>query len=285
MGLYDRDYTQANSRRQYYGPPQMRFNLPRITPVVKWLLITNVSIYILGIVSPRLGAFLERWFAVDPRHWLTAIQPWRLVTYQFLHDPGWIWHIFFNMFALYFLGPSLERHWGSRKFLPFYLICGASGGLLYTLLVAVRFLPGYPMVGASGSILGLLAAVAILFPHFVLLVLFFPVPIRVAAVGFAFAYLLIVLTRQGPNVGGHAAHLAGMAAGAAYVLLGPKLEGFKLKARSGSWDKKLEQERLLQVEVDRILAKVHRSGLHSLTAKEKRTLKRATQEELRRRRM
>lgn len=284
MGLYDRDYTQSDSRRQHFGPPQMRMNLPRITPVVKWLLIVNIGVFLLGLV-PVLGTLFETWFAVDPGSWLTTVQPWRVVTYQFLHDRQVIWHIFFNMIALFFLGPPLERHWGSRKFLPFYLICGASGGLLYLLLARIGFLPVGIMIGASGSILGLLSAVAILFPHFVLFVLFFPVPIRVAAIAFAFMYFLLVVTRSGGNTGGDVAHLAGMATGAAYVLLHPKLDRYTMKLRAGSWEKKLEESRKLQIEVDRILAKVHRSGLHSLTGKEKKALKRATQEELRRQRL
>lgn len=282
MGLYDRDYSQSDSRQrqQHYGSPQMRFNLPSITPVVKWLLIANISVFLLSL-NRNLGPLLEAWFAVDAKSWATAIQPWRIISYQFLHDTGAIWHIFFNMIALFFLGPPLERHWGSRRFLPFYLVCGAAGGILYLFLAGIRFLPEGHMIGASGSILGLLSACAILFPHFVIFVMFFPVPIRVAAVAFAFMYFLLVVTRGG-NAGGDAAHLAGMAAGAAYVLLGPRLARFKLKTRAGSWEKKVQQQRLLQIEVDRILAKVHDSGLHSLTAKEKRILKKATQEEIRR---
>ena len=187
--------------------------------------------------------------------------------------------------ALFFLGPPLEQHWGSRKFLSFYLICGASGGLLYLLLAGVGFLQPGIMIGASGSILGLLAACAILFPHFTVFVFVFPVPIRVAAIGFGFVYLLMVVTRGGGNTGGDVAHLAGMATGAAYVLLGPRLGQFKLKSRAGSWEKKLEEERKLQIEVDRILAKVHQHGLHSLSGQEKRVLKKATREELKRQRV
>lgn len=288
MGLYDRDYTHADSgpqhsgRHQQYGAPNIRFNLPRLTPVVKWLLIANVSIYVLGVLIPALGRTLERLFAIDPSSWGTTLQFWRVVTYEFLHDRTWPWHIFFNMIALFFLGPPLERHWGSRKFLPFYLICGASGALLYLFLVGVGFLPALPMIGASGSVLGLLSACAILFPHFSIFVFFFPLPIRIAAVAFGFMYFFMVITRSGGNTGGDVAHLAGMVTGAAYVLLGPKIGRYKLKVRSGSWDKKMEEERKLQIEVDRILAKVHREGLHSLSGGEKRILKKATREELRR---
>jgi hypothetical protein len=73
-----------------------------------------------------------------------------------------------------------------------------------------------------------------------------------------------------------------MATGACYVLVQPMWDRFLLKMRSGSWEKRMEEGHRLQIEVDRILAKVHRSGLHSLTRREKTTLKRATQEELRR---
>ena len=71
MGLYDRDYTQSGSRQQHYGSPQMRFSLPRITPVVKWLLIANVGIFVLSQI-PRLGLLLENWFVVDARSWGAA---------------------------------------------------------------------------------------------------------------------------------------------------------------------------------------------------------------------
>jgi membrane associated rhomboid family serine protease len=282
MGLYDRDYTQApHSRQQYYGTPQFRFGLPALTPAVKWLLIVNVVVFVAGILVPGLGRLLEDWFAVNPQSWFTALQPWRLVTYEFLHSRLGPWHIFFNMLMLFFLGPPLEQRWGWRKFLPFYLVCGACGALLYLLLAGVGFLSPAPLIGASGSVLAVLAACAILFPHFVVFVLFFPVPIRVLAVAAAFAYFLLVITRSA-NAGGEAVHLASMAAGAAYILLQPRWEELGLRNRAKSWEKRAQEQRSLEVEVDRILAKVHQFGLHSLTTKEKRTLKKATQEEIRR---
>lgn len=278
MGLYDRDYTQSEFRQQRFGLPQMRFNLPRVTPAVKWLLIVNIAAFVLSSI-PSFGNLLWNWLAVNPRTWGMALQPWRLIGYQFLH--GGLFHIFVNMFGLYMLGSALERSWGSRKFVAFYLICGASGGILYSLLALVGFLPGGPMVGASGAVLGVVAACAILFPHIVLVLFVFPVPIRVVAVLLAVMSFLTVITR-GANAGGEAAHFAGMAVGAAYVLLFPRWDKFSMKMRAGSWEKRLEESRKLQIEVDRILAKVHRSGLHSLTGAEKRILKRATQEEIKR---
>jgi membrane associated rhomboid family serine protease len=211
------------------------------------------------------------------------LEPWRIVTYQFLHDMGSFQHIFFNMLVLWFFGPPLERYLGSHRFLPFYLLCGAAGGIFYLALTAVHFFGpiSLPLLGASGAILGVLAACAVLFPNTIMFLFIVPVPIRLGAIAFAVIYFAALITRSA-NAGGEAAHLAGMATGAGYVLVQPLWDRFLLKMRSGSWEKRMEEGRRLQIEVDRILAKVHRSGLHGLTRREKATLKRATQQELRR---
>jgi len=278
MGLYDRDYTQADFHSRPHYAPQMRFNFPRITPVVKWLLITNIAVFLTVIIIKPLGYFIYEWFSLEPTSLPRALQLWRLITYQFLHNPVRISHIFGNMIGLFFLGPTLERHWGSKKFLIFYLCCGVAGGLFYMLLVSTHFLGAGSMVGASGAILGLLAACAILFPQFVVFIIIFPVPIRVAAIGLIAVYLVAVLTKV-TNAGGDAAHLAGMVAGAGYVLSKPWRERFKLKMKAGSWERKITEQRSLQYEVDRILQKVNDSGIHSLTSREKKILKKATETE------
>jgi membrane associated rhomboid family serine protease len=277
MGLYDRDYT----REQYEAQPQygyqMRFGFPSMTPAVKWLLIINIGVFILewlasGPETPRLNYF-EKIFALYPASTALTLQVWRLLTYQFLH--GGLGHIFFNMLGLLFLGPPLERLWGTRKFLVFYLLCGTSGGVFYILLVYIGFLIPLPMVGASGAILGVLTACAILFPHFIVFLFFFPVSIRVAAIILISISSLTIISR-GANAGGEAAHLAGIAAGAIYVFSDKRRTAFKLRFKASRWDRHLELERKLRIEVDRILKKVHDSGLHSLTPSEKRTLKKAT---------
>lgn len=278
MGLYDRDYTQADFHSQGHYTPRMRFSLPRLTPVVKWLLISNISIYLAVIFITPISNFVYNWFQIDPSSIFTIAQLWRLITYQFLHDPYSSLHIIFNMLGLYFLGPTLERYMGSRKFLPFYLGCGVAGGLFYILLASTNVLAQMPMVGASGAILGMLAACAILFPHFMVFIAFFPVPIRLAAVLFTGIYLINVL-RNGSNAGGDACHLAGMAAGAAYVLSENWRHQLSFKLHRGNWKKKIVSEYELQLELDRILDKVHHSGLQSLTRKEKKILKQATRYE------
>ena len=287
MGLYDRDYTQERYQSHFGQMPHMRISWPKITPVVKWLLIINFAVFFItaiafqkrNIIVPGFPAPVDlatKWFSVFPYSLPAALQFWRLVTYQFLHAD--IIHILFNMLGLYFLGPTLERHWHSRKFLIFYLACGTAGGLFYTLLTALRFLPAGPMVGASGAILGMLAACAILFPHFVVFIMFFPVPIRVAAIGLTIMYFFLVITRA-DNAGGHAAHLAGMAAGAGYVFSQSWRDRFTSRIRFKQRQRRMISQRDLNAELDRILEKVHNSGLQSLTHKEKKILKEATRTE------
>lgn len=274
MGLYDRDYSREHFDSRYRSAPQMRMRLPSITPVAKWLLIINFAVYFLQI----LGAdrMLTYWFSVFPVSLRITLQLWRFVTYQFLH--GSITHVLFNMLGLFFLGPTLERHWGSRKFLKFYLGCGIAGGIAYPLLVGVKFLAIGPMIGASGAILGMLAACAILFPQFVVFILFFPVPIRVAAIIILFIATATIISR-GPNAGGEAAHLGGMIAGALYVFSESKRVNWKLKFRSNQWEKKAQFQQNLQAQLDQILEKVHNKGIQSLTSKEKKILKQATEAE------
>ncbi|GAI77399.1 unnamed protein product, partial [marine sediment metagenome] len=131
--------------------------------------------------------------------------------------------------------------------------------------------------GASGAILGVLAACAILFPNIVIIFYFFPLPIRVVAIILTLIAIYGIVT--GENAGGEAAHLAGMAAGAIYVFSPAWRAKLKIKIGAGQWEKKIAQQRNLQVEVDRILQKVHDSGIHNLTPREKKILKQATKTE------
>jgi len=278
MGLYDRDYTQEKNDSEPGYAPQMRLGFPSLTPVTKWLLIINVAVFLIDFIFSSHDVtgmtFLQTYFALIPATPVLTLQLWRLITYQFLH--GDLGHIFWNMIGLFFLGPSLERQWGGKKFLTFYLSCGVAGGLFYILLVMTGFLSAGTMVGASGAILGVLTACAILFPHFVVFIVIFPVPIRVAAV-ILMAIAFFAVFSKGARSGGEACHFAGIAVGAIYVLSDSWRNTLKLRFKASRWEKYIESERRLRLEVDRILKKVHDNGIHSLTASEKRILKKATQ--------
>ncbi|WP_169983983.1 rhomboid family intramembrane serine protease [Microbispora sp. H10836] len=119
------------------------------TPRVTWtLLVLNVLAYAAEVLRPdevvqrfamwSLGVHLGEW--------------WRLITSAFLHaPPPSFWHILFNMWALYALGPELERRLGSGRFATLYLLSALGGS------VAI-YLFGTSAVGASGAIYGLFGA-------------------------------------------------------------------------------------------------------------------------------
>jgi membrane associated rhomboid family serine protease len=276
MGLYDREYTQEG-----YQPSHGRYQhigMPKPTSMVVRLMIINIAIYLVSVLFKPAQVFIYGWFQLDPSTADRALQLWRLVTYQFLHDPTSIWHIFFNMFVLYMFGRILEPHLGQRRFLIFYLVCGAVGGVFYLFLTAVGFLPALPMVGASGSILGIIGACAVMFPQIKMIIfpIFIPISIRVAAIGGAVLYSFIILT-GGHNAGGQAAHLAGMATGVMYALWPRISVRYSLKSRTSPWQKKIQDQQQLAAQVDKILEKVYKYGVSSLSRKEKQILKKATQ--------
>jgi len=279
MGLYDRDYTQENFQSQHHPASHMRIQFPRLTPVVKWLLIINIAAFLSGYLIPGMGNFLIDWFSVWPETTGTTMQVWRYITYQFLH--GGLGHIFWNMFVLYFFGTMIENLWGSRKFLTFYLICGTTGGIFYPILALIGWLPLAHLIGASGSILGMLAAAAILFPRMVVYLFgVFPLKMYVLAIILVVMSLLSILRPDvNTNAGGEAAHLGGMCAGAIYVLSERWRQRLKMKIHKNIWQSRMTDHRILQMEVDRILKKVHDKGMHSLTYKEKKILKQATKTE------
>lgn len=278
MGIYDRDYNRQDTGG-FYNKPQMRYCKPTITPVVKWIIMINIAVFLPCALIPKLNTFIYQWFSVFPATLGMTLQVWRLISYQFLH--GGIFHIFFNMLVLFFFGPMLERMWGSKRFLIFYLVCGMMGGIVYPILVGLNVLGVGTLVGASGAIYGMLAAGAIMFPNMQIYVFgVFPLPFGVFAVLTVIISMLNFL--EGNNAGGEAAHLAGMAAGAVYVLWGPSVQKIRGDINQGRWEKKIQQQKDFQAEVDRILAKVSQNGVNSLSGREKKILKKASEIEQRR---
>ncbi len=274
MGIYDRHYSQDEygSGRQVYP---MRPSLP---PGVKWLLIINIAVFVACMLVRPVADYVYGWCSVYPADWRLIAQVWRLITYQFLHDLGGIGHIFFNMLMLYFFGPLMEQLWGTRRFVKFFLTAGAAGGVVYSILAATGILEAKPMVGASGGLYGILGAVAILFPQ-MRVYIFGVVPMSMRAMAIMTVIISLLFFATGNNAGGEAAHLTGIAVGVAYVLYQPWLTTLRMKRSKGRWSQKIEDERSFQMEVDRILEKIHNTGIASLTAREKETLREATRRE------
>ena len=287
MGLKDRPYWREEQQGGHGGRAMgaMTFGLPKPSPTVKILLILNITVFILQIFadqSPGRGdpGWMSAWFGVTVEG---SWQIWRYITFQFLH--GGVLHIFLNMLGLYFLGSPLERRFGRRWFTTFYLSCGVLAGIAYVLIGAIGELPHtMPIIGASGGVYGIVLAAAVYFPHFRLLFLFFPVPIRLAAL-VIFAGMILLVLRAG--AAGHVvkamsdvAHLGGAVAAAVWIWVLPRLGGQvrhrRDAANRGAWQRRIKDRRVRQEEIDRILDKIQREGIDSLTRKEKDKLREAT---------
>lgn len=141
-----------------------------------------------------------------------------LVTSQFLHG-GWA-HLLFNMLFLWVFGDNIEDSVGHFRFLFFYLVCGAAGGLLHS---AVNADSAVPMIGASGAISGVLGAYMVTHPKARILVLAFTfIPIRLPAllvIGTWFAQDLLFAAGGVQNGVAFWAHIGGFVTGAAGIWL------------------------------------------------------------------
>jgi membrane associated rhomboid family serine protease len=215
MGIYDRDYVRQGPRRSRFpfGPQS----------VTIWLIAINVAVFLLDRIliiqtetpeGPARYQLISTWCYFSVTTAVQHLQIWRFITFQFLHAN--FDHIVFNMLALYFFGPLVENYLGSRRFVPFYLLCGIGGALFYMVLLALHFrigTPDVPLVGASAGIFGILIAAAMIAPNAtVLFMMIFPMPLRTLAWLFiAFAVYQVLFA--GHNAGGEAAHLGGAVVG------------------------------------------------------------------------
>ena len=174
-------------------------------PVTALLIAFNAAIFLLLLAAPGLMTPFALWPVG------AGFQPWQLLTYAFLH--GGLMHIAFNMLALYMFGGAIERVFGTRRYVAYYLVCVVSAAIAQLLTAAITGAV-YPTVGASGGVFGLLLAYAIYFPHSRIMLLFPPIPMpaRVFVVVYAIVELFLGVTGTEEGVA-HFAHLGGLVGG------------------------------------------------------------------------
>jgi hypothetical protein len=201
------------------------------------------------------------------------------------------------MFALWMFGPEIEGYWGPRIFLLYYFFCGLGGGLTY---VATSWGSSIPLVGASGAIFGILLAYGMMFPdRQILLYFLFPIKAKYFVLILGIFELLASQQKRMDGIG-HFAHLGGMFFGYLFLMYArrggrrlswdqltswlrrPRRSSFRVVRRGGddpdrntgeggNGGKTPDRER-----VDRILEKISREGLNSLTPEEQDILRRAS---------
>jgi membrane associated rhomboid family serine protease len=199
---------------RYSSNASFSFGPGPVSGALRALIIANVVVFFLQALAP-----LTEIFGLQPRLVLHGWF-WQLGTYMFLH--GGLFHILFNMLALWMFGVELEQRWGTRYFLRFYFLTGIGAGLLTVLFSFLPFeaaqrIYGSNVIGASGAIYGLLLAYGLYFPDRpIYMYLVFPIPARyfVLIMGAIAFYLSI----SGDNGGvANATHLGGLLV--AYLLL------------------------------------------------------------------
>ena len=223
--------------RRYPSPhvTSYSFGPGPLSTAMKALIAANVALFILTQLPT--GRVLTVWLGLLPADFVAQLRIWQPATYMFLHAN--LFHLLFNMLALWMFGTELERLWGQRYFLKFYFVCGIGAGLL---TIVFSFLPfdfsralyESLVIGASGAIYGLLLAYGLYFPDRpILMFLLFPIPAKyfVMIIGAIAFYSSLGAT------GGiaSATHLGGLVVGYLY-LKGARVDPLsELKYRYLKW--------------------------------------------------
>jgi membrane associated rhomboid family serine protease len=214
-------------------------------PVVKNLIVINIAMFVALFIFNQflrtdLNRILGMYYIQSP-----LFRPWQIVTHMFMH--GSLMHIFFNMWALWIFGKTLEGVWGGKRFLIYYLATGLGAVFFHQLVMYIDLAPQIaafkdaynvdvitmerinssfaagsqhhslikslvtPTVGASGAVFGILLAFGMLFPNSQLFIIPFPFPIKAKwlVIGYGALELYLGVTQPGSNIA-HFAHLGGM---------------------------------------------------------------------------
>ena len=178
-------------------------------PVVKNLIVINVLAFmataLLSKEPPETG-FGDYMMLYGPLHWFESplYHSYQFITYMFLH--GNFEHLFFNMFALWMFGRTLEAELGSRRFLTYYFVCGMGVAAVQLLFAGLAGEHYVQLVGASGAVMGLLLAFGVMHPNAVIMLLIPPIPMK--AKWFVIIYGIIELFLGWTGYAGNVAHFA-----------------------------------------------------------------------------
>lgn len=288
MGIYDREYYQEEGGT---GP----FNFGKIAAwpwTYKLIGILTILFFLdhllpTGAGGAPLGAAigpLTEWGSYSTTQALERIQIWRLFTYPFVNPDVRSW--LFSLLILYFFGRTVEAALGTVKFLVFFMICAVGGALISSVVVPALYQTEAFLFGAWPSVIGLIIATGVLKPHQTVLFMFV-LPLTMQTLAILTIVIDVAYAVSGFQQGVH--HLAGALVG--YTLIkNLSLLGFvdqlgSTTRRGGpvtipfkNVTKVFEAKPVSEVELDRLLDKVHAEGIDSLTASEKATLKRASKQ-------
>ncbi|MCS6980807.1 MAG: rhomboid family intramembrane serine protease [Flavobacteriales bacterium] len=262
-----------------------------------FLAIVNIAIFVLLQVADRLhpltGSQWLQFLGLPLAPLQVFTKPWTMLTYMFVHSD--FFHLIFNLIGLGIFGFWLSQTAGRLILVPLYLLGGLCGAVL-TLTVA--HIPGAEtlfrhemLLGATPCVMAIVLASVLFMPdHIIHLYLLFPVKMKYLGLGLVAVDLISLLFLHNP--GGHLSHLGGAAVGWLFIRSFPRRERRRLMSLSDllkhsgvtDFDRIMagkrplndEEQNTLRIsreeQLDRILDKINREGLHSLTNAEKKFL-------------
>ena len=204
-----------------------------LSSALKAIIGANVVMFLATTFAPSLTLLLGLVPAAVVGEW----RVWQLGTYMFLH--AGLFHILFNMLALWMFGSELERVWGTDYFLRFYFVTGIGAAILTVLFSMLPF--GFAqqvhysvVIGASGAVYGLLLAYALYFPDRQIYMYFvFPVPARTFVL--ILGAIELVSSFSAPGGVANATHLGGLLVGYLYLRKARIHPIAELKYRYARW--------------------------------------------------
>ncbi len=193
------------------------------------LIIINVVVFlVLGTlyVFSRIGEFenvfsiIHNQFSIPPVFANFLTRPWTIITYSFNHDLSGLFHILFNMLALYWFGKLFVEYLGSDKLIALYILSALAAASFYLIMFnTVPYFKSHSnfsgMVGASGAIYAIMIGAATLLPDYTFFLLIFG-PVRIKYIAAIYIFISF-LGSVGENAGGNLAHLGGALMGFVYI--------------------------------------------------------------------
>jgi membrane associated rhomboid family serine protease len=273
----------------------------RMPPVIRTVIAINVIVFVfqaffggIQIGNQSLNRHIVNWLGFDPNLGTAITQPWRFVTYMFLHGGGF--HLIFNMLWLWWMGRAVEEGLGPRTFAVIFFGAGIGGALFH---IALSTLYGTSMViGASGAVFGVMVAFAYMYPTMPIMLFLLP-PIQARYVVAGLIVFDILFIGAGDNVA-RLVHLGGALIG--YLLVKAHYKGTDLtkfvrpiekiwnpslsspSSSAGRKKRKKKNKNMYSVsdveildeeelsDLDEILEKISKHGYDGLTAEEKKKL-------------
>lgn len=260
---------------------------------IRVLLIANAVVFLAGILGGQmLEAKIRFYGALIPAF---MIEPWRYVTYAFVH--GGFWHFLFNMMMLWMFGDEICDYLGEKKFVGLYFFSAIFAGIFSIPFYIFGLLSPYSLIiGASGALMGLFVAYYKLFPERRLL-MFFVVPMKIKHAIWVLIALDILMSRTNDSIA-HFTHLGGVLAGFIFMALftgrgifANGINASRVHVKKPKFkvytNENVEEAQVLEGEVsdideqkrlDEILKKIHEQGVHSLTSSERQFLLKKSEE-------